>query len=93
MGKLDFFFSSSMRQSIFILHINISIKSKAREMACQVCTPFIKSAGDAVHLAASNPVIREAAQGVEKQCFPLPVENPCLPPKKYPGEELFLFFF
>lgn len=65
-----------VKHSIFILRINISTKTKAREMACQTCTSFIKSAGNAVHLAASNPVARELAQGVEEQSSPPPVENP-----------------
>lgn len=63
-------------------------------MACQTCTPFIKSASDAVHLAASNAVARELAQGVGEQGFPLPVENPCLYlPRNILGEELFFIFF
>lgn len=57
-------------------------------MACQTCTPFIKSAGDAVHLAASNPVTRELDQGVGEQGSPLPVAKLCLYlPRNILGEE------
>lgn len=60
-------------------------------MACQVCIPFIKSAGDAVHLAASNPVIREAAQGMGNNAFLCQWRTPVYLPRNILGKNYFYF--
>jgi len=54
----------------------------------------MKSTGDAVHLAASNPVIGELTQGVGEQGCRPPVKNLCLYlPRNILGEQFYFVLF